>query len=77
LKLERSLPELPWEAVQRLTDRFGADKRDVETLLSLDEYNVAGLLYLEEVVQGDTHLGKKALNWCVPIRSLRVYDSPC
>ena len=38
-------------------------KSDVETLLGLDEYTAVGVKYLDDVAQGDTKLGKRALNW--------------
>lgn len=38
-------------------------KREVETLMSLDEYHAQGITYFEEVTQGDAMIGKRALNW--------------
>lgn len=54
---------MPWETVKRLTEHYGVDKRDVDTLLGLDEYTGAGVQYFEEVTGGQAKLGKKAINW--------------
>lgn len=64
------LPEMPWDTVTRLTGHYGVAKRDVETLLALDEYEGAGIKYLEEVTGGDAKLGKRAINWYVGTRSM-------
>lgn len=61
--LRKSLPEMPWVTVKRLTAAYGLDSRDVETLIGLDEYHGAGIAYFEEVVGGDVALGRKASNW--------------
>ncbi|RSH77257.1 uncharacterized protein EHS24_003565 [Apiotrichum porosum] len=61
--LRTAVPELPWETVSRLTSTFGVDRRDVETLIGLDEYTGAGIAYFEAVVGNNAELGKKASNW--------------
>ncbi|GFZ52056.1 carbon-nitrogen ligase with glutamine as amido-N-donor [Saitozyma sp. JCM 24511] len=61
--LRSQIPEMPWDTVQRLTAEFGVVKRDVETLVALDEYEAKGVAYFEQVVQGDKQIGKKASNW--------------
>lgn len=55
---------MPWETDARLQADYGLSRRDVNTLLSLDEYTGAGVKYFEEVVP-EPKLGKKACNWCV------------
>jgi aspartyl-tRNA(Asn)/glutamyl-tRNA(Gln) amidotransferase subunit B len=60
-----NLPEMPWDTVKRLTEVYGVSKKDVETLLGLDEFDGAGVRYFEEVTQGDSKLGKRAINWSV------------
>lgn len=62
---------MPWDTVQRLTAEFGVVKRDVETLVALDEYEGKGVAYFEQVVQGDKQIGKKASNWYVPSHDTR------
>ncbi|WVR09360.1 glutamyl-tRNA(Gln) amidotransferase subunit B, mitochondrial [Kwoniella sp. DSM 27419] len=64
-RLEHTLPEMPWRAVERLTATLGVTKRDVETLIGLDEYHAEGLAYFEEVVRGDKAIAKRAMNWIV------------
>jgi aspartyl-tRNA(Asn)/glutamyl-tRNA(Gln) amidotransferase subunit B len=54
---------MPWDTVERLTAEFGLVRRDVETLVALDEYEGKGVAYFEQVVQGDKQIGKKASNW--------------
>lgn len=54
---------MPWETVNRICKTYDVPKRDVETLLSLDEYGAAGITYFEEITQGETKLGKRSLNW--------------
>jgi hypothetical protein len=54
-----------------LSAQYGITPTDVETLMSMDEFEGGGIKYFEEVVKGrnpdDTHLdGKKAVNWSVP-----------
>lgn len=61
--LRSQIPEMPWDTVERLTAEFGLVKRDVETLVALDEYEGKGVAYFEQVVQGDEQIGKKASNW--------------
>lgn len=55
---------MPWETDTRLQKDYGLNRRDVDTLLSLDEYGGAGIAYFEAVVPEPT-LGKKACNWYV------------
>ena len=62
-KLTDNLPEMPWETVDRLTSRYGVTKRDVETLIGLDEYHAQGVRYYEDVVRGDQAIAKRAMNW--------------
>ncbi|WVW85339.1 aspartyl/glutamyl-tRNA(Asn/Gln) amidotransferase, B subunit [Kwoniella bestiolae CBS 10118] len=66
-KLRNDLPEMPWEVIKRLTETYGVQKRDVETLIGLDEYNFDGIRYYEDVigVNGDKKIAKKAMNWIV------------
>lgn len=54
---------MPWNTVKRLTDFYGVAKRDVDTLLGLDEFEGAGVRYFEEVTGGEAVLGKRAINW--------------
>lgn len=55
---------MPWETAARLQATYGLTRRDVDTLLSLDEYTGAGVEYFEAVAPGaDAKLGKKACNW--------------
>lgn len=54
---------MPWETVTRLTTMYGIDRRDVETLIGLDEYTGAGVAYFEAVAGSDAALGKKVSNW--------------
>lgn len=56
---------MPWESVDRLVGQYDVAKRDVETLVGLDEYEGKGLQYYEEVTGGEAKIGKKALNWYV------------
>jgi len=56
---------MPWDTVKRLTKVYGVSKKDVETLLGLDEFDGAGVNFFEEVTQGDPKLGKRAINWSV------------
>jgi len=56
---------MPWDTVKRLTEVYGVSKKDVETLLGLDEFDGAGIRYFEEVTQGEPNLGKRAINWSV------------
>lgn len=63
--MKENLPEMPWDTVKRLTDVYGVSKKDVETLLGLDEFDGAGVRYFEEVTKGDPKLGKRAINWSV------------
>lgn len=46
-----------------MVKQFDLPRRDVETLVGLDEYEGQGLRYYEAVAQGDLKIGKKALNW--------------
>ncbi|KAK4689628.1 aspartyl-tRNA(Asn)/glutamyl-tRNA(Gln) amidotransferase subunit B, partial [Tremellales sp. Uapishka_1] len=62
-KLRGSLPEMPWETLERLPREYGIEFREAETLAGLDEYGGAGVAYFEESVGGNRHLGKKAANW--------------
>jgi aspartyl-tRNA(Asn)/glutamyl-tRNA(Gln) amidotransferase subunit B len=62
-KLKSELPEMPWNTVKRLTDFYGVAKRDVDTLIGLDEFEGAGVRYFEEVAGGEAVLGKRAINW--------------
>ena len=62
-RLKDSIPEMPWEVADRLVQQFGVVRRDVETLIGLDEYEGLALKYFEEVTQGEERIGKKALNW--------------
>ncbi|KAJ9105303.1 hypothetical protein QFC21_001671 [Naganishia friedmannii] len=67
-RLATDLPELPGAARHRLAAEYGITHTDVDTLLSLDEFNGQGIQYFEAVVKGtsstDKHLdGKKAVNW--------------
>lgn len=64
-RLKRDVPELPWETVTRISEQYGVPKRELETLMGLDEYHAAGINYFEEITQGDVKLGKRALNWYV------------
>jgi aspartyl-tRNA(Asn)/glutamyl-tRNA(Gln) amidotransferase subunit B len=64
-KVRENLPEMPWDTVKRLTEVYGVSKKDIETLLGLDEFEGAGVSYFEEVTQGDPKLGKRAINWSV------------
>ncbi|WWD19307.1 glutamyl-tRNA(Gln) amidotransferase subunit B, mitochondrial [Kwoniella shandongensis] len=64
-KLKDQLPEMPWQSVERLTTEYGVTKRDVETLLGLDEYKATGVRYFEDVAGGDKKLAKRAMNWIV------------
>lgn len=57
------MPEMPWSTVSRLSETYGLDRRDVETLVHLDEYTGAGVVFFEEVAGGDAQLGKKVSNW--------------
>jgi aspartyl-tRNA(Asn)/glutamyl-tRNA(Gln) amidotransferase subunit B len=71
-KVKDNLPEMPWDTVKRLTEVYGVSKKDVETLLGLDEFDGAGVRYFEEVTQGDPKLGKRAINWSVhPFSQIR------
>lgn len=54
---------MPWSTVSRLSETYGLDRRDVETLVHLDEYTGAGVVFFEEVAGGDAQLGKKVSNW--------------
>lgn len=55
---------MPWETATRLQSDYGLTRRDVDTLLSLDEYGGAGVAYFEAVAPStDPKLGKKACNW--------------
>jgi aspartyl-tRNA(Asn)/glutamyl-tRNA(Gln) amidotransferase subunit B len=45
-----------------LTDFYGVLKRDVDTLLGLDEFEGAGVKFFEEVTGGEAKLGKRAIN---------------
>lgn len=58
-----NLPEMPWDTVTRLTEYYGVSKKDVETLLGLDEFDEQGIKYFEQVTGGDPKLGKRAINW--------------
>jgi aspartyl-tRNA(Asn)/glutamyl-tRNA(Gln) amidotransferase subunit B len=62
-KVKDDLPEMPRDTVKRLTEHYGVSKKDVETLLGLDEFGGAGVKYFEEVTGGDAKLGKRAINW--------------
>ncbi|ORX38272.1 biosynthesis-related protein [Kockovaella imperatae] len=62
-KLRHEVPELPWETVDRMCTAYDVQKRDVETLIGLDEVNGQGLSYFEGVVQDDPSLGKPAMIW--------------
>ncbi|WWC71303.1 aspartyl/glutamyl-tRNA(Asn/Gln) amidotransferase, B subunit [Kwoniella pini CBS 10737] len=64
-KLREELPEMPWQVVDRLTALYDVQKRDVETLIGLDEYHFEGVRYYEDVVGGDKKIAKKAMNWIV------------
>ncbi|WWC90442.1 aspartyl/glutamyl-tRNA(Asn/Gln) amidotransferase, B subunit [Kwoniella dendrophila CBS 6074] len=64
-KLTHELPEMPWDVVKRLTNTYSVQKRDVETLIGLDEYHARGIRYYEDVVAGDKKIAKKAMNWIV------------
>ncbi|WRT68671.1 aspartyl/glutamyl-tRNA(Asn/Gln) amidotransferase, B subunit [Kwoniella shivajii] len=65
-KLQDELPEMPWDSVDRLMILYGVSKRDVETLIGLDEYHFLGIKYYEDVVKGDDKkIAKKAMNWIV------------
>lgn len=61
--LRAAVPELPEETIARLTSTYGLERRDVETLIGLDEYTGAGVAFFEAVVGGDAELGKKVSNW--------------
>lgn len=61
--LRAAVPELPWECVARLTSTYGLERRDVETLISLDEYGGAGVTYFESAAGNNGALGKKISNW--------------
>ena len=54
---------MPWDTVERIVKTYDVPKRDVETLLGLDEYNARGIKFFEEVARGDVNLGKRTLNW--------------
>ena len=54
---------MPWNTVKRLTEVYGVSKKDVETLLALDEFDGAGVRYFEDETAGDPKLGKRAINW--------------
>ena len=54
---------MPWDTVKRLTEYYGVTKKDVETLLGLDEYDGQGIQYFEEITGGDATLGKRTINW--------------
>ena len=56
---------MPWEAADRLVQQFGVVRRDVETLIGLDEYDGLALKYFDQVTRGEEKIGKKALNWLV------------
>lgn len=64
-RLKGIVPELPWETVQRLVREYpGLEDRDVETMISLDEYHGRGVRYYEEMMSGlERRKGKKAANW--------------
>ena len=62
-KVKDDLPEMPWNTVKRLTEVYGVSKKDVETLLGLDEFDGTGVRYFEDVTAGDAKLGKRAINW--------------
>ncbi|OCF57715.1 aspartyl/glutamyl-tRNA(Asn/Gln) amidotransferase, B subunit [Kwoniella mangroviensis CBS 10435] len=66
-RLRTELPEMPWQVVKRLTDTYGVQKRDVETLIGLDESGFEGIRYYEDVIgQGeDKKTAKKSMNWIV------------
>ncbi len=53
---------MPWAAVKRLQAVYGVDKRELETLIGLDEYHLAGLKYFEHVAGGNANHGKRAIN---------------
>jgi len=53
---------MPWSAIDRLQSTYGVEKRELETLLSLDEYDAAGLAYFEQVTGGDAKMGNRAIN---------------
>lgn len=66
--LEKTLPELPDAARQRLTARYGISAVDVDTLLGMDDVGGAGVRYFERVVDtagAGAGSGKKAANWWV------------
>lgn len=68
--LTKALPELPDAARDRLSAHYGITPTDVDTLMSMDEFDGHGIKYFEEVVKGpnssESHLdGKKAVNWYV------------
>lgn len=54
---------MPWSTVARLTETYGLDTRDIETLVHLDEYAGAGVTFFEEAAGGDKELGRKVSNW--------------
>lgn len=54
---------MPWETLDRLVGHYGIAKRDAETLLALDEYDLKGVEYFEEITGGEARLGKRAVNW--------------
>jgi aspartyl-tRNA(Asn)/glutamyl-tRNA(Gln) amidotransferase subunit B len=62
-RLRGSIPEMPWDVVDRLVQQYGVTQRDLETLVGLDEYEGKGLRYYEDVTQGNEKIRKKALNW--------------
>ena len=64
--LKSSLPEFPWDTVDRLTSAHDLQRRDVETLVGLDEFEAQGVKYYEEVRRENPAIAKKALNWYVP-----------
>lgn len=53
---------MPWDTDARLQKEYGLERRDVDTLLSLDEYGGEGVDYFEAVVP-TPDMGKRACNW--------------
>lgn len=51
---------------------YGVSKRDAETLLALDDFELKGVRYFEEVTGGEGKLGKRAVNWCVLLDSVKL-----
>jgi hypothetical protein len=53
---------MPWGTIKRLVAEYGIAKRDAETLLALDEFEMRGIRYFEDATGGEAKFGKRAVN---------------